>query len=166
MRTAASAVDPLIRFYLTDLIQFPGGHLTFDQKIEHVLAASGMPSYASVDANGLSLLGKLYRARNSMHEGDIYFKEATGTSVKVDVPMAETFLAAAEQFALWIDSRAVVARARGVRGRSSPPRLRATAAPLGWLLCRPIRLVEKDELAVVGPDHNLGRVVLLAVLFP
>lgn len=107
VRTAASAVDPLIRFYCKlHSIQFPGGHLTFDQKIEHVLAASGMPSYASVDANGLSLLGKLYRARNSMHEGDIYFKEATGTSVKVDVPMAETFLAAAEQFALWIDSLA------------------------------------------------------------
>ena len=65
-----------------------------------------MPSYATVNSAGLALIGKLYRARNSMHEGDIYFKDVSGNSVKVDLPMAEDFLAAAEQFALSINSLA------------------------------------------------------------
>jgi hypothetical protein len=107
VRTGASAVDPLIRFYCKlHSIAFPGGSLSFDQKIERVLAASGMPSYATVNAAGLALIGKLYRARNSMHEGDIYFKGTDGKPVKVDLSMAEDFLAAAEQFVLWIDSLA------------------------------------------------------------
>jgi hypothetical protein len=45
-----------------------------------------------------------------------------------------------------------------------PPRLGTAVAALGG--GRPVRLVEQDELAVVGPDHDLGRVVLLPVLFP
>jgi hypothetical protein len=107
IRSAASGIEPLMLFYCElHRIKFPQGPLSFDQKIESLLAASGMPSYRTINANGLALIGKLYRARNSMHEGDAYFKEPTGLRVKVDLPLAEKFVDAAEQFAIWIDSLA------------------------------------------------------------
>ena len=65
-----------------------------------------MPSYRAFCRQNLEDIGKLYAARNSMHEGDRYFKDVSGTPVIVDFTLAQRFLSAAVKFAIWLDLRA------------------------------------------------------------
>lgn len=105
IRAAASGVDAILRFYsnLWD-INFPGGKTPFDEKIEIVLASAGKPSYRSADFNNSKRLLYLYRARNSMHEGDCCYKDSENQLIPVkDRSQAEVFVTAAEGFTLWID---------------------------------------------------------------
>ena len=78
----------------------------FVEKIEEILGAAGMPSYRSVAPDDAEKIGHLYRARNSMHEGDIYFVDSSGVRRQVNNIQAEEFIAAAERFAIWIDALA------------------------------------------------------------
>lgn len=106
IRSAASGVDPLLRFYCKlHSIRFPSRSLPFDQKVEEILARTGMPSYRAVSPHGMEGVAKLYRARNSMHEGDRYFTDG-GVRLTVDYELAKQFVEAAEQFAIWLDSLA------------------------------------------------------------
>ena len=107
IRSAASGVDPLLRFYCKlHSIRFPSRSLPFDQKVEEILARTGMPSYRAVSPHGMERVTKLYRARNSMHEGDRYFTDG-GMRLTVDYDLAKQFVEAAEQFAIWLDSLAL-----------------------------------------------------------
>ena len=102
IRSAASGVDPLLRFHCKlHSVSFPSRSLPFDQKIEDILARTGMPSDKAVSPQGMDCLAKLYRARNSMHEGDRYFNDG-GVRLTVDYHLAEQFVEAAEQFAIWL----------------------------------------------------------------
>jgi hypothetical protein len=106
IRAAASGIEPLLRFYYKlHSTKLPRDRqLSFEQKIEMMLSNAGAPSYGAVSPDGLKHIGQLYRSRNSMHEGDRYFKDAAGARVVVDCGLAQQFIDAAEQFALWLDS--------------------------------------------------------------
>lgn len=106
IRSAASAIDAILKYYCNIWqIQFPKRDLQFDEKIEDVLRKANMPSYKEADPESLLKLLYLYRARNSMHEGDCYYKDNEGNQIEIKTKeQAELFLKAAESFTLWIDS--------------------------------------------------------------
>ncbi len=106
IRSAASSIDAILRFYCKAWgTRFPMGNIQFDDKIETILDNVGKPSYESVDRENLEKLLYLYRARNSMHEGDCYFKNNSGNLIFITEPsQAENLVRAAEEFTLWIDS--------------------------------------------------------------
>ncbi len=106
VRSAASAVDAIIRYYRGLWgVAVPGRRLQFDEKIEQVLIEAGKPSYKLVDPKNSARLLYLYRARNSMHEGDCYYKDDSGKEIQIaSKEQVEGFIDAAEQFVLWIDS--------------------------------------------------------------
>ena len=108
VRSAASAVDAILRFYC-DLwdVRMPAGSLQFDEKIEKVLQDAGRPSYRSVEPDSLELILYVYRARNSMHEGDCRYRDDTGNEIAVRKPaQVENLIKAVEGFVVWIDSLA------------------------------------------------------------
>ena len=106
IRSAASAVDAILRYYCSLWgVHFPSGRLPFNQKIENVLMSAAKPSYQSVSSINSEKLLYLYRARNSMHEGDCYYKDNYGKVVQIQTKIqVEEFIDSAEQFTLWIDS--------------------------------------------------------------
>jgi hypothetical protein len=106
IRAAASAVDAIIRYYCNLWgVAFPKRDLQFNEKIEQVLKEAGKPSYKTVDQDNSKKLLYLYRARNSMHEGDCYYRDNSAKIIKItSKEQVEDFIDAAEQFTLWIDS--------------------------------------------------------------
>jgi hypothetical protein len=106
VRSAASAVDALLRYHCAQWdVPFPRKPKPFDDKIEEILRSAGKPSYRVADRGNLETLLDLYRARNSMHEGDCYFKDDSGRVVKIRRGnQAEAFVDAVERFLVWIDS--------------------------------------------------------------
>ncbi len=106
VRAGASAVDAILRFNCSQWdVCFPTKPVPFDQKIEDILALSGMPSYKAVDPENLQNLLYLYLARNKMHEGDCFYKDKLGNIVQVKtVDQCSTLLASVESFVVWVDS--------------------------------------------------------------
>ena len=106
IRSAASAIDAILRFYCDFWdVQMPKKSLQFDQKIENVLQAAGRPSYRSVEPSSLQLILYVYRARSSMHEGDCCYQDGAGSKIAVrNASQAEPFIEAVERFVVWIDS--------------------------------------------------------------
>ncbi len=106
IRAAASAVDAAI-LHLRQVhdIADPPRSLQFDEKIEHALAGARLPSYRALEPDRLQCLLYLYRARNSMHEGDCYYSRRDGTLVAIwGQEQARPLVNAAEAFVLWLDS--------------------------------------------------------------
>jgi hypothetical protein len=108
VRSGASAVEAACRFYAAEWqVPLGQGHQSFNDKIESLLAGSGRPSYRTVNQPGYEALGILYRARNTIHEGDCYYPDrALGCDVPVDHRLAGDLLNAAKQFLFWLDSQA------------------------------------------------------------
>ncbi len=106
VRSAASAVDAILRYYCKLWnVSFPGGSKPFDEKIEDVLLSAGKPSYRHVDRANLQNILYLYRCRNSMHEGDCYYKDDSGQQIAVQSEhQVKKLILAVEDFILWIDS--------------------------------------------------------------
>lgn len=107
IRSAASAVDAALGFYCAEWNVKSPSKVPFNEKIDRVLAAANRPLYNKISPQDSKGLLHLYRARNSMHEGDRYFRDSdTGCKREVDHKLANTFLGTAEKFILWIDSQA------------------------------------------------------------
>ncbi|HUE74804.1 MAG TPA: hypothetical protein VMP01_28305 [Pirellulaceae bacterium] len=108
VRSAASAVDAVLRFYCSLWgTGAPPAHLPFDEKIEHVLRTAGRPSYRAVRPRALDSLLYLYRCRNSMHEGDCYYSDNAETRIQVQTAaQLSLFVEDTEEFVLWIDALA------------------------------------------------------------
>jgi len=108
VRSSASAVDAALRFYCSEWgISFPTGSVPFNEKIDRILQNANRPSYSTVVPDEATKLLHLYRARNSMHEGDCYFNDrTTGDRVIVDQTLAREFFYCAQKFVVWIDSLA------------------------------------------------------------
>lgn len=105
VRSGASAVDALLRYYCDLWAAGPLPSLPFDEKIEWVLQAAGRPSYRSVEPAKLDSLLYLYRCRNSMHEGDCYFDDRGGVRKNVrSVDPVRRFIDAVEDFVVWVDA--------------------------------------------------------------
>jgi hypothetical protein len=108
VRSAASSVDAILRYYIDfwDL-SFPPGNLTFDEKIDNVLQRATRPTYSAVNPTGAENLRFLYRCRNSMHEGDCYYKNNNGTRVDVRrIDQVTVWVETVTEFIIWIDSLA------------------------------------------------------------
>jgi len=107
VRAAASGIEAILTFYC-DLhsIRLPTDGRPFDEKIEKILQATGMPSYKAIAPLEMDCIMSLYRARNTMHEGDCYTTDASGARIPVDVAQARKFIEAAERLAIWLDARA------------------------------------------------------------
>jgi hypothetical protein len=109
VRAAASGIDAILRFYCgLHSVKFPNPKrgISFDDKIEQILQATGMPSYKTIAPLEMDCIRSLYRARNTMHEGDCYTTDASGARIPVDVAQARKFIEAAERLAIWLDARA------------------------------------------------------------
>ncbi len=108
VRSAASSVDATLRYYCKQWgVHFPKKPVPFDQKIEHVLGQATRPSYCTACPDGSKTLLHLYRSRNSMHEGDCYFRDdTTGQNVDCTLVHAKAFFGAAREFSFWLDSQA------------------------------------------------------------
>lgn len=106
VRSAASAVDAILRYYQKVWgVPPPSPHQPFDEKIEEILAAAGKPSYRSLDPAASQNLLHLYRCRNSMHDGDCCYKASDSTRIDVNrVEQVVPWLEAVEAFIAWIDS--------------------------------------------------------------
>ncbi|CAG0989780.1 hypothetical protein ARNL5_03145 [Anaerolineae bacterium] len=106
VRSAASAVDAILRYYCEIWnISFPTMQIPFDEKIEKILNMANKPSYKTAEPEILLKLLYLYRTRNSMHEGDCYYKDQQGNTVPVRTQKQATeFIDSAEAFTIWIDS--------------------------------------------------------------
>lgn len=107
IRAAAPAVEAGVkhRAAVWD-VGFPGGQLSFAEKIDRVLVNAGHPKYSSVDPGRSRSLLHLYRTRSSMHEGACYYRHSLSKD-RVDVVtvgQVVPFLEAAESFLAWIDS--------------------------------------------------------------
>lgn len=108
VRSAASAVDAILRYY-SDFWSSarPPRELPFDEKIESVLRDSGRPSYRNVADAGLDQLLYLYKARNSMHEGDCCYADRAANLVRVTtIDQVRPFVEAVIDFICWIDALA------------------------------------------------------------
>ncbi len=106
VRSAASAVDAYLRHLREAWVgnEAPK-HLPFDEKIEHVLSSVGKPSYKSVEPTHSKNLLYLYRARNTMHEGDCYYDREDGHRIRLsEASQIEPLIDAVESFVLWADS--------------------------------------------------------------
>lgn len=109
VRSAAPAIDAILHYYCEIWnVKFPNEkEMPFDQKIETVLRLANKPSYRQADPCTLQTILFLYRSRNSMHEGDCFYKDATGKRVDVNtIAQASEFVEAVERFVIWIDSHA------------------------------------------------------------
>jgi hypothetical protein len=107
VRAAASGIEVILKFYCgLHSIKFPTAPISFDEKIERILQATGMPSYRAIAPSEMDCIRDLYRARNSSHEGDCYTVDAGGTQIPVDIPQARKFIEAAQNLAIWLDARA------------------------------------------------------------
>lgn len=106
IRFAASSVDAILRYYCVAWeIKFPKGNQPFDEKIEILLFNASKPSYKKADQENLIRLSVLYRARNSMHEGDCYYRNESGAIVYItNTSQVDDLIRAAECFTLWIDA--------------------------------------------------------------
>lgn len=107
VRSSASAVEAALRFYCSEWsVSFPE-RKPFDEKIDEVLRSASRPEYSKVQPEEATNLLNLYRARNSMHEGDCCFEDqVTGSMVDVDRALARELFESARKFVLWIDSLA------------------------------------------------------------
>jgi hypothetical protein len=107
VRAAASGIDAILGFYCgLHSTKFPKARVPFDDKIEQILQATGMPSYKAITPLEMDCIRNLYKARNTMHEGDCYTTDANGALIPVDVAQARKFIEAAERLAIWLDARA------------------------------------------------------------
>ena len=108
IRSSASAVDAALRYYCDDWgIDFPRGNMPYDEKIKSILDKANRPQYYDLNnVESVNLL-HLYRARNSMHEGECYYKDKdTNEKVIPRIQEAKIFMESAERFVLWVDSLA------------------------------------------------------------
>jgi hypothetical protein len=105
VRSAASAVDAALRFYCAEWnVRFPDSG-RFESKIEEILRATGRPSYRAASPSGSRSILHLYRVRNAMHEGDVYYSDAqSGDEIRVDMSLAPHLIEEAKAFVLWLDS--------------------------------------------------------------
>ena len=106
IRFAAPAVEARLRFWSEVWkTPLPKQQLPFDDRIEHLLSQAGKPSYRAVDALNSQRLLYLYRARNSSHEADCYYKDANGSvHVLTCQEHVQPLLEAAQEFCVWIDA--------------------------------------------------------------
>lgn len=106
IRSAASSVDAsLLYLRQANSIAAPPRGLMFDEKVEHALRSAGLPSYTELEPAKARLLLYLYRARNSMHEGDCYYIDLNGQRNVIRGPQdAQPLIDAAGEFVLWVDS--------------------------------------------------------------
>jgi len=106
IRSAASSIDAILRYYCSIWeVAFPGMRLQFGDKIEKVLAGAGKPSFKNLNPDSSEKLLYLYRARNSMHEGDCYYNDMTGKTIRIiNSDQVGDLVSAAEEFTLWVDS--------------------------------------------------------------
>lgn len=66
---------------------------------------AGKPSFKNLNPDACEKLLYLYRARNSMHEGDCYYNDLAGKSVHItNSDQVGDLVSAAEEFTLWVDS--------------------------------------------------------------
>lgn len=105
IRAAASAVEACINHMRqVSLVAVPKKGIPFDQKIEDVLAAAGRSSFRALEPVQSKHLLHLYRARNSMHDGDCYYEDNRGAKIRVtEVEQASVLVHAAEAFILWAE---------------------------------------------------------------
>jgi len=106
VRSAASSIDANLRYYIALWgLSSPPGHLAFDEKVDNVLQRANRPIHSLVDPTGAENLRYLYRCRNSMHEGDCYYKNNEGVRVDVrKISQVEVWIKAVAEFVVWIDS--------------------------------------------------------------
>jgi len=106
VRSAASAVDAALRYYCAEWgIRFPDSG-QFNDKVENIMAAGGRPSYRAANPDGSRELLHLYRARNAMHEGDVYYTDVqTHAEIRVNMLIATALVKEAKAFTLWLDSQ-------------------------------------------------------------
>ncbi|MDT7042079.1 hypothetical protein [Candidatus Nitronereus thalassa] len=106
IRAAASSIDAILRYYCVIWgAVFPAQGLQFHDKIEKVLQEASKPSFKKLDPANSQKLLYLYRARNSMHEGDCYYKDNSGKTVNINKrDQVGELVRAAEEFTLWMDS--------------------------------------------------------------
>jgi len=107
VRSAAAGVEANLKFFCVQHdIVYPTAGLPFDDKIENILTDAQMPSYRAVSSSDSEQLLYLYRARNSQHEGDYFYKNNSGQQVQVDKQQAQQFVDSAKKFVLWLDALA------------------------------------------------------------
>lgn len=107
VRSAASSVDANLRYYRESWGLSPPPSLPFDEKIDNVLQRANRPVYSSVNPTGAENLRYLYRCRNSMHEGDCYYKNNQGTRVDIrQINQVTVWIETVAEFIIWIDSLA------------------------------------------------------------
>jgi hypothetical protein len=107
VRAAASAVEACIKHCTeANFIKFPKNPtLRFDQKIGAALTLANLPDFTSLEPIDARNILYLYRARNSMHEGDCYYNDLTNKRidiVRIDqvIPLVES----ARKFIFWMDT--------------------------------------------------------------
>jgi len=108
VRSVASSADAILQYYReTWGLSLPPRNLPFDKKIDNVLQRANRPVYSSVNPTGADNLRYLYRCRNSMHEGDCYYKNNQGTRVDVrQINQVKVWIETVGEFIIWIDSLA------------------------------------------------------------
>ena len=106
IRSAAAAVESRLRYSCKVWgVALPKGQLQFDQRIDQALASASKPAYRAIDPDGLERVLYLYRARNSMHEGDCFYKDSSGVQREVRrKEQARPLYDAALAFCVWLDS--------------------------------------------------------------
>jgi hypothetical protein len=109
VRSASSAVEASMKFYSDEWgVRFPTGrNLSFGNRIDQVLLSANRVAFSNSDPESFEIIGRLYKARSSMHEGACRYRdEATDGYVDVRLPEARTMVDAAEKFCLWVDAHA------------------------------------------------------------
>lgn len=108
IRSSASAVDSALRFYCTEWgVPFPKSRDGFDDKIREILKKSARPPYMDLNVVESRNILHLYRARNSMHEGECFYKDSKTNKITIlQIYEARELMNSAEKFILWLDSQA------------------------------------------------------------
>lgn len=106
IRSSASAVEAALKYHCEDWhISYPRAKIPFDEKIENILINAQKPPYYWKDHQECINLLHLYRARNSMHEGECYYIDKNSKEIVTpDISVAKLFMDSAKKFILWLDS--------------------------------------------------------------
>lgn len=106
VRALASALDAIIQYYGKQWsAELPRNNKIYAEKIEEFLKQAGKPSMRQAIPETFFPISNLYYARNTMHEGDCYFRDSNGTKVQVRrKDQVEPWLQAVKEFLRWIES--------------------------------------------------------------
>lgn len=106
VRSGASAAEATLKHYAARWqAGTPPKHLPFDDKVEHVLASAGKPSFRQAQPEASRQLLYLYRTRTSMHEGDCYFSDVHGQRQPVrQASQVTPMVDAVRTLLVWADS--------------------------------------------------------------